>query len=860
MSVGGTVAAAIAVFTGNPEFAGVAYAAGAGIESIVHPQQIEGPRLEDLRVQMSSYGAPIPFEYGTNRHAGTIIWPKIIELKESSQSESAKGGPETTTYSYSVSMAVLICEGPIAGVRRIWANKKLIYDVSAPPAPAPEGDPVDPGTLPPTSGEGAAIIDNAPSTASQDPAVSGIRFYLGTETQEPDPLIEATDGPSPAYLGYAYVVFEDLDLTDFANRPPMLEFEVLTIGSDELPDAESMGAAGGDAAIDPNTGFVWSVTGFANTHFEVYVTDNVSKTLIETIRWPETGTDSVASHGNSITYVDSTNEFWVSNESGNNIVAFNATTMALARIRNYSILPRFCLTTEPPTINWAGIVRYDRVHNFALIGQTNLGVRLIAVRPEAVAPAPDPCDSTKIIDPNFYPEWAVDVPSNGYSINFLEASKVNGLVLVITGKHVVILNGGNGAIRYDIESDDLGSTGNKAAYDSKRNVLLVVKSPSDYLLRVDATTGLLTKTDYADSDAIPPGGSITFRNILYHAQNDRYYVTAHEAGLGWTLYTIDPDTLEIVSARVVVGPTNTGTMIEVPGVTSYFGYADSGSGLAWRIPLGASLDPHPVVLGDIVADICNRAGLADEDIDVVQLIDDVDGYPVLRQMTGRAAIEPLQTAFFFDAVESDDKLKFVKRGAGLPILIPMEDRAAREYGADLPDSLSIVRAQDMELPVQVDVEYADIDADHLVGNQYSRRITKDTKQRVNIQSPVVMNATKAKQVADVTLYRAWLNQSYKFTTTRKWAHLEPTDVVILPTLEASYTARIVAKREQPNGCIEWDAAMESVEVYSQSGAGAAPTNYVKQAIYSPDATDLELLDIPMLRDADNDAGFYVAMG
>jgi hypothetical protein len=122
-----------------------------------------------------------------------------------------------------------------------------------------------------------------------------------------------------------------------------------------------------------------------------------------------------------------------------------------------------------------------------------------------------------------------------------------------------------------------------------------------------------------------------------------------------------------------------------------------------------------------------------------------------------------------------------------------------------------------------------------------------------------MPADKAKQVAMVTLYRAWLNQSYKFSTTRKWAHLEPTDIVILPTEAASYTARIVTKREQPNGCIEWEAAMEAVEVYTQQPTGAAPTNYVKQTIYDPGTTTLQLLDIPILRDADDNAGFYVAM-
>jgi hypothetical protein len=831
MSVLGVVGAGIGMLVpgGGLAAAALGFSIGNGVDALINPQQIEGPRLDDLEVQMASYGNPIPFEYGTNRHAGTIIWPKIIELDEHSETESAKGGPEQKTYSYSASFAVLICEGPIAGVRRIWANKKIIYDLT---------------------GE---------SDTNKDPAVSGLRFYTGTQTAA-DPLIEAKDGPSPAYLGYAYCVFEDLDLTDFANRPPQLEFEVLTIGSDELPDPTPMGAAGSDAAIDPNTGYTWSVTGFIHSHFEVYVTDNATQSLVKTIRYPETGTRMGASQGDSICYVASTNEFWVTSEEGEHAVMFDADTMTQTRSKRFSILPRICVDIEPPLMVWTGLIRYDPVHDLVLIAQTNVATRLSAVRPRDLMAA-DPCDSSKTIELSKYPVWVTNLPTASNAINFLAVSPATGQVLAITDRHVVVVNGATGQVMQDVFSEYINQVDNDAAYDTERNRLIVVSAHASYLLSIDAATGILTRKDYVLPADAPDDASIAFDNILYHRQNDRYYVTAHIGGQAWTLYTINPDSMEIETVRTYNGPISTGTMLEVPGETGYFGFTDNsvGTGLAWRIPLGTALEPAPVNLGAIVADICKRAGLSASDIDVSQLTDDVDGYIVPRQMSARAAIEPLQTAFFFDAVESDNKLKFVKRGAGTPITIPMEDRAARDFGSDLPDSLSIVRAQDMELPVQVDVEYADIDADHLVGNQYARRITKDTKSRVNIQSPVVMNATKGKQVADVTLYRAWLNQSYKFTTTRKWAHLEPTDIVILPTLEASYTARIVSKREQPGGVIEWEAAMEGVEVYAQSGAGAAPTNYIKQSIYAPGATNLQLLDIPMLRDEDNNAGFYDAM-
>jgi hypothetical protein len=53
-----------------------------------------------------------------------------------------------------------------------------------------------------------------------------MRVHRGTETQTPDPLIEAVEGAASAFRGTAYVVFEDLPLGPFGNREPQLAFEV----------------------------------------------------------------------------------------------------------------------------------------------------------------------------------------------------------------------------------------------------------------------------------------------------------------------------------------------------------------------------------------------------------------------------------------------------------------------------------------------------------------------------------------------------------------------------------------------------------------------------------------------------------
>ena len=157
-------------------------------------QSSEGTRLDSLRVTSSTEGAVIPNVYGRMKLGGNIFWATEFLEKASTttQGGSGKGGGggkvTTTTYAYSCSFAVGLCEGPISGIGRIWAD----------------GKPFDlPGAV--------------------------WRIHTGSEAQLPDPFIAAKMGAgnAPAYRGMAYVVFEELPLEKFGNRLPQLSFEVI---------------------------------------------------------------------------------------------------------------------------------------------------------------------------------------------------------------------------------------------------------------------------------------------------------------------------------------------------------------------------------------------------------------------------------------------------------------------------------------------------------------------------------------------------------------------------------------------------------------------------------------------------------
>lgn len=164
------------------------------------PKGREGPRLDNLEVQTSSYGTPIPRIYGTMRVAGTVIW--ATDLIETKKKSGGKGQPSVTTYSYAANFAVALSSRPILAVKRIWADGKLLR-----------------------------------GTAGDIKVAGKLRVHTGAEGQGPDPLIASSEGAegTPAYRGMAYAVFEGLALADFGNRIPMLTFEVEADSTTSLP-------------------------------------------------------------------------------------------------------------------------------------------------------------------------------------------------------------------------------------------------------------------------------------------------------------------------------------------------------------------------------------------------------------------------------------------------------------------------------------------------------------------------------------------------------------------------------------------------------------------------------------------------
>jgi hypothetical protein len=790
--VGGPIGGAIGGSLGG--------AVGSSFDSL--PTQY-GPRLDDLRAQKSEYGAPIPIVYGTAAIQGSVIWAADIKEVTKETEQGGKGGPSQTTVSYSYlgSFAILLSEGEIEGVGRIWAgpSKRLIWD----------GAKLESGTM---------------------------RVYLGTDDQEPDPLIEQYEGVGnvPAYRGYAYIVIEDFELSKDGNTLPFLTIEVGASSGGSCPVPVSTISAGG---------YTYSIYDPAPVKLADAPTD-VSQ-------YGRVFSDAITGWS-YYTYADQTG-YWYVNR-------VNPSTGESG--------PPLSLGSGTPKISWNN---QGLAESIEYGGTEVLDINLIGW---ATKPGPPMkgivCGAgetgCKVVDlpiadvawsdyDNMFRRLSFENNYDGYSVGVPAIEDVDLMVhryfalqpTVLfestgarTGGDLIPMWGDTAAASFSTQDSNLARAPNIFwdAYDFKHKLL------------VDFTAGVYnsaTGGGYIDTAGFAISG-LGVGQAVYSPDQDMFYVVdglkirAYDpeklSPLGW-----QPEDCVLFNGDVLQAYEN-GEPILVSAGMRVFALANepdwlgvvTGGGHIMKIFVGekGKTKASGVPLSEVVADLSDRAG--ESHYDVSALTDMVDGYVVARQTQVRAAIDALRPAYYFDAVESQGVIKYVKRGGSAVATIDDADLAAHDADSDSPDPLKTVRRMEVELPRTVNVKYLLAADDYSQATKTAKRLIGASGDEQTIEVPLVMTDTKAQEVAEVNLHAAWAERlSYQFTLPRKYSYLEPTDLIVVK----GHLMRLTKINATPRGILECEAVADETTYYAPH-AVVTETQPNDNTVTQPGATLMEL--------------------
>jgi hypothetical protein len=770
------------------------------------PKLPDGPRIQDKKVTVSTYGTEIPRLYGTARLAGNVIWS--TDLQERAKKEGGKGGPTYTTYSYSVSCAVSVCLGPITGVRKIWADSLLIYD--------------------------ASIENDGPQ---RNFSASAFRVYLGTESQTVDPTIQAAMGNTPAYRGQAYVVFENLELEKFGNRIPNFTFEAIN-GNQEPrtwrdfldDDVFDRYSTNGHAEVDPVTGYIWvSRTDQAAT---LEVIDPATRTVIASMTGRGSGAYKTFCF---VTFIDpitqlptrlvfTTNSDYIPGTLDQYIDVWSADTYSLviesttARYGLLNLDQNFCF--------------YNPARQEVYTGSTRGGATQLnyySITSTSVTPNGAP-DTGHFNSEGGYIEQAnLMYIGDGKTFTFYEATTMSKI----------------GEINLSSFSFNIGAQP-KIAYDPTRNRILWV-SNAGYVMIDVGSLSIIQQGSFSSGFGLG--------TIVYHAPNDTY-VASYDVPLGLLtpkIFEYDAETFTLLQEIEETGLTG-----DLPQLISLPYYDDRvftfSSTIGTQLYIKPALSVATIPLDQVVLAESAIVDLDSSKIDVTDLAGEtVYGYAVTSAGTIRGSLEPLMIAYQFDAVESNGKIKFVLRKNAPTVVIDDEDIAYHDFGTETPDTLPVTRADEIELPRSVTVKYSNPSADYQISSQASYRLSGNTKNDLMIELPVVMYDQQAKDIADIALYSAWAARSKaQVQTSIKYANVEPTDLVLVQ----GNLIRVTSKELRGN-IVALNGEFENGQIYTQNSI--APSAFpVGQTFGILGNTNLVFLDIPMLRDQDNNSGFYVA--
>jgi hypothetical protein len=864
------------------------------------PLQSEGPRLGDLQVTSSSYGAPRAIGFGTVRQGGNVIWFKDGKITEKKRTETISGGkgsmtgsPDTkqTTYSYFGTWAQAFGEGPANDVLRIWADGKIVFD------------------------------KRSTTTATQKPGFN-FRFYTGGETQLVDPAIEAEKGvdQAPAFRGTVYIVFDDIPLRDFGNRLPNITAEIaydaiaakLSEASTDLANTQTTQWANNVIGVDYSRGFVYAIDGSGSNPEDTFIRkfrlgdlqeiDQRSglEALTQPVatRWRSSGSGlcvmpsghiiagvNAAGGGNQqpISVIDGnslqeTGRFGVGSSNTKYLSTGFATTDQLTPISLFSITGRKDFVLCGSTFNGgsAGVLEFNA---------SGLGFIYSTDGPDG--------DKTPL-------------GKKVYAVCRGKIGENEGTGFYVTAQ----VFGAANSVTYDVHkisintSAALNSVGGIEIETGVRDEIIRSFSPSD--LFAGATNWNQPPTIiYDETD-----DTLLLLGVRDSPTEERWFKI--DVDNGTVLWTASEATLSSVS----VGDTRFGNNSRLRGVT--FGYIIGNNGFQLNTVTGevlfnddapdygnnAGVGGHgaydsitetfispalgtentPIVrfffnrktdtgisIGTIVKALSEKVGLfAATDLDTTNIDSETTpGYLIGRQSSARAAINPLSRVYFFDGFESDDKLKFILRGGASIRTITQPDLISLDKTNQV---IKESRTQEVELPERISLLYLDKDNDYLQNAHNAKRIKSpfpamNSDNELGLDFPGALTSTFAKQQAEKTLYTAWTERS-QFQFKVPWTHLDldPSDVITLSLDNGqSLRCRLVQSDIGVDYALEMVSIGEETQQFISTVLGDAGSGVPIQVIPLSFFVETILLDTPLFRDSDEvpsrgGNNLYAAMG
>ncbi len=886
---------------------------------------VHGSRLADLAVQSSAYGKMIPIVYGSVRIGGNIIWSQPIKETIVTTTSSAGGGGKggggkvsqtSSSYSYSVTLAVAVCEGEVSDVLRIWADAKQL-DMSA----------------------------------------YTIRIYKGGETQSPDSLIQAIEGASktPAYRGLCYVVFEDFPLADYGNRIPNFSFEV---------QKKTLYADYNNQTVeDMLTGMVM-IPAAGEFVYDTQVDYKVSGAQVGA-NWVQQGNQerinmhNASGKANALLSLDQLkntcpNVGWVSV-----VVAWFGDNMNVASCNVTPAVEYQTGATTTPNI-WS-VAGYNR--------STARLITQVGGAPQ-FGGTPDDTSLLRYLDElkargykiMFYPLLFMDVSGKPWRGDLTGSPSAVSNFFTKTNGYNAFINHYANLVKTKVDAFAIGSelkgltkltdtAGNYPAVNELVGLAATVKTTVGSGVKVtyaaDWSEYHHTDNGWYNLDPLWASSNIDFIGIdayfpLTDSASTIYDIDTVKAGWtsgeGYDWYYSDTARTTKVNLTAAMAWKNiawfwNNTHINPNSVATawtpqskkiwfteygfpsvdcatnqpnvFYDPSTSGSALpyfskgrvdmrAQRVGIAATQaqwagssmvermfawtwDARPFPYWPDLTNIWNDGGVWKtghwlqgklgtsniaaivKDLSLRSGLQAVDiDVSKISEMLDGYVISHQQT--IREAIEVLRKAYFFDTVESDNILLCIPRGGDVAVSIDEVDIIpvneelcKITRTQEIELPKHINVVYLNRLANYQTSTQYSQREITSSREVETLDFPLVISDQIAKNIADITLFSDWTGRTgYSFDLPIKYAQLDPSDVITLTISGVAHRMRIISTYIGTPSIVRVSAVAEDISNYDFYNTAGSSNNILLQENTSIPQTKLEMLDLPLFPSDDND--------
>lgn len=257
-------------------------------------------------------------------------------------------------------------------------------------------------------------------------------------------------------------------------------------------------------------------------------------------------------------------------------------------------------------------------------------------------------------------------------------------------------------------------------------------------------------------------------------------------------------------------------------------------------------------LGGLIADICSRAGVPYDRINVETLSGYVQGFATTNTHGSDSAIQALATVFQFDPCSYDGMLHFAPRGG-----VSVADVELDDLVDDGQEIERYSRRDGIEIPRVMHLEYTDIDGGLTSNKQTSDRSIDDRAQdEKTMQTSVVLGSEEAATAITVMHKLAIEEQrgEVEFSLPDSWIWLTVSDVINLDGQRLRIT-----EVEIDDGFQKYKAVHDRLTIYSTTITGVAPPTPDDPPSLVVAPSVLQFIDCPIIDSDDDELGYYIAV-